>query len=1343
MELIVKDCREMLENINKHKVVKKVGEKLKIDIPDLTYRNGIIKMNKNTKLRYMNVIIPTNYGRPLDFKKLTEFSKKFPYFIVEVPKNILKKDENENKIENSIKIRYKRISGFVNMNDILFEIDKLKEKGLENGFIIKLLEKKYQKTIEEIKKYMIEWEKKYSSTKSKKISSEFKQGILITITESKILIHGITKIFQLPLLYKFCTTFMTLFINYDNFIKNSVFKKIFTGKNTINDKNVLENSYEYNEEIKLDLGKINYTYYDIEGYEEDEDGHNNNIDLENEEYNKKNKKAISLYSNENVVGKASLDQVDPNIYLTCEDAVPEKGTCADFCNDEYYFIRRLQLYDLKLFKPNKGIKGKYEKYTRSCQSKRQPAVLPFDPEKDPRIKRESYSFAIKYSSDPDSFQRWYICPKIWCPYCEIPIAESDIDKSTIKVRMTKEQGSTCKTAICPYGDHLVFIKDKENEEHIYPGFASKDIHPQGLCLPCCFKKSQSDPKKSGYAKFKKCLGEENESSKNVKEGQIYILGKGIPIEKNRYGKLNLELDRILKTNLETGYLGNKSGYLRKGIFHVKNNSFLSAISDIISCDKGNKSMDINKLKHILVEKLNETLFKSLHGGNLQNIFFNIENYKKFILNENIVIDHKYLWDYLQRENILVEEGLNIFIFENNNLLCPKGENIEFYYNKNRRNILLFKSNQYYEPIYYLEGLGKTAKIDCLFDFTREEIRKIYDISKEGCKNYDKIDWLELLKTNIKKYGIKIDNYTLTNGTDLQTTLNQLFLAIKDKKLTHKYLPEIQYMDTYNKVFGLKLNNGLYLPINTSKLDEKIKYKLVIDLNDINKLSFKDTLKYTNEIAKNTKIDCKINDKILDLKYKKNIIALVNKNNRFIPIEPELNKDKDLNISYLNYYSDIDESIFDKIEKTDNRIEVINKKKYEDETYIRLKFELAKFLQNKNNKIIQEKILELIDSNEKDIVKKRNIMYKLLDSIYSIIVSFKKDDIDYYEYTTPNKRIPCELRKAKNINKNNEIILSCEEDPHCVMTKKGCRLFVNETNLIHTDRKIDNYNFYLSKIVDELLRYRIKRYEILKDNIPVIVNKEYITENRNKYYVIHTNQSEEINDILDELYFNNDGILIDTKNLYEEITTKEIGFKKEKYLKTTIMNIENTGSDELSQNWIKILGEEYKVRLNTDDSLFTLLSKIINSKEFKENRNNQLIDIQFLKNKIIDYINTKKNKANILKLYSINKETNNIPNIDILKQTIMEYEYKGSEVDIDFISKIYDVNFIILDKKLKKNKVNLEIIKTKNYKTDYFVLLYRTNILDKNIYNLIQSRGKIIYRFNEFPEKFVKLIDSIH
>lgn len=1360
VEYTINDCKKFIEDINKNRIIKKIDEKSKIDLPEFKYTNGDIKLNNVTHIKYMNFIIPLNLGRQINFKSLYEFSKKFPYFIVDLPQTSLKKNKNEqkiNKLDNSLTIKYKRISGFANMNDILFEIDKLKEKDIETAIIIKLLEKKYHKSIEEIKAYLLEWEKRYASSKSSKISSEFKQGILVTITDNRILIKGITKIYQIPLIYNFFTTFMTLFVNYDNYLKNKNFKKIFTSKNINENAIVFENSYEYenNSNIKLNLNKINYADYDIETYN----------DIEEQYLDKNKDEEEDVKKNENLLGTKypgmiSVDDVGTDVKLTCDDAIPDKYTCKDTCNDEYYFIRRLQIFDPKLFKPSKNGKEEIKKYTKACQAKYQPVVLPFDPEKDPRIKRESYTYSVKYSSEPSLFERWYICPKAWCPICEIPIYENDIDPKTIKLRATKDKGRLCKTGKCPYGDHLVIIKEKSND--IYPGFLSKDSHPQGLCLPCCYKKPKNVPGTPAYASFKKCLGEENVENINTKNGEIYILGKGVPIEKNRYGKLTVDLERILKTRLDTGYLKNKAGYLRKGINHTKNNSFLSAIVDIINCDKLSPNLDVIKIKDMLIDKLTPELFKSLHSGNLQNIFYNIDNFKKYLLSEDIQITHKYLWDFLQRDNILVDEGVNIFIFENDHLLCPVGEDIQYFYKEDRQSIILVKSNIFYEPVYFVEGFDKTSRITCMYDNSREEIQKIYDISKEGCKEYFNIDWVAVLRDNVKKYDLKIDNENINNSANLQTTLNELLINIKNKKLSNEYLPVLQYMDSYNKVFGIELKNGLYLPIFPTKLNEKIKYKLVMNLNDINKLNFKDTIKYLTDINKNTKLNTKINHKILDLKNKKNIIALVDENNRFIPILPILNKDKTLKISNLNYYSDVDEALFDKIEQLDDRVDMINKKKFEDETFMRLKFELSKFLQLPSNKKFYDKILDIINSEKQNYSKNKASMYVLLNTIFSDLITTKKDDIDFYQYTSPNKRIPCFMRNINNKNNkkskqthfnNNEnnknikniellngnIKLGCEDDPHCVSEKGKCKLFLNQVNLIYKNRKINNYNFYLSKIVDELLRYKLKRNEILKDNIPIIINKEIIPENKNKYIIIHTLNTKDINNTIEKLYFDNKGIMINTKNLFEETTTKDIAFKKDKYLKTTIEKLNNTKSDELSTYWIQYLGNNFKIKLNVNDSLYYLLIQIINLNEFKNNRNNEKLDINDLKKIIINYFDEKKNKESILNLYYRNKNLKNTPDIELLKQEIMTEDYKGSEADLFIISIIFNINFIILDKRIKKNEKGFTIIKSKNYKTDYFVILYKTNILENFVYNLIHFKNKYLFKYNDLPNKFINLI----
>ncbi|NDA75093.1 MAG: hypothetical protein EBY27_03840, partial [Synechococcaceae bacterium WB8_3_299] len=170
-------------------------------------------------------------------------------------------------------------------------------------------------------------------------------------------------------------------------------------------------------------------------------------------------------------------------------------------------------------------------------------------------------------------------------------------------------------------------------------------------------------------------------------------------------------------------------------------------------------------------------------------------------NKDIHITHKYLWDLLQRPNILFEKGVNILIFENDSILCPFGENIKNFYDTSKDSIVIIKTGDKYEPIYYLQGNGKTAIHTCIFPPHKKEIVTIIDICKKECSSTYDINWINVLKDNINKYNINLDNIVISLGPDLQTVLNELLINIQNKKLNDGFLPSIQYLDSYNKVYA--------------------------------------------------------------------------------------------------------------------------------------------------------------------------------------------------------------------------------------------------------------------------------------------------------------------------------------------------------------------------------------------------------------------------------------------------------------------------------------------------------------------------------------------------------------
>ena len=133
--------------------------------------------------------------------------------------------------------------------------------------------------------------------------------------------------------------------------------------------------------------------------------------------------------------------------------------------------------------------NKFKAYSRICPSniKRQPVLLT-DQEKD-RIDREhpgSYDKAIKYGSSPDS-QYWYICPRYWSLRDNVSLTQEQVDSG--------EYGSIIPqdAKVVPPGGNIYefnssYHKDKDGKyKSLYPGYMESSKHPDGKCIPCCFK----------------------------------------------------------------------------------------------------------------------------------------------------------------------------------------------------------------------------------------------------------------------------------------------------------------------------------------------------------------------------------------------------------------------------------------------------------------------------------------------------------------------------------------------------------------------------------------------------------------------------------------------------------------------------------------------------------------------------------------------------------------------------------------------------------------------------------------------------------------------------------------
>jgi hypothetical protein len=575
-----------------------------------------------------------------------------------------------------------------------------------------------------------------------------------------------------------------------------------------------------------------------------------------------------------------------------------------------------------------------------------------------------------------------------------------------------------------------------------------------------------------------------------------------------------------------------------------------------------------------------------------------------------------------------------------------------------------------------------------------------------------------------------------------------------------------------------LKNGLFFPVNPSKLNDRLPYKDVFDFSKIKLLDLNTTVNYLNEISNKTSLECKVTNKILDIKSGNKIIAIVTQLNKIIPIISTNDNDKKLKVSNFNYFSDVDEALEQQIILIDKRIEKMNKKSFEDESYQRMRFELSKFLKTKENKNYFDDILNIIQTDEKDITKVRERLFKVLNEIYMNLLSFNNNSIDYQNYIRPNNRIPCFIRNViKNTDKKhkNIEIFSCSDDPHCVIDKNQCKLFLNKINLLDDQNNLDNYDFYLAMIIDELIRYKIKRYEILQDKIAYIIDKEKIEENPKKYIIIHNKSADDIEKMLDDLYKDNMGINMDIRKLFEESTTKIYSFNKDKYIlghsKFSFL------TERLPGKWEQLLSSNYLVQKNDNKSIFIPISYAISSLNNNTKNENSKLLIESIKKKICIFIekfssdkniidkisktlnskkNNEKNNKNekisttLLELYQnqLLNEKNNyklIVSEEKLRNDIMSETYNGCIIDIIIFSIIYNTNIIILNKRYYKDiRENYSIIGPEFGAFDNNILLFKSILSSESklyMYNIIKYYSKYVFKKNELPKKFVSFISK--
>ena len=666
------------------------------------------------------------------------------------------------------------------------------------------------------------------------------------------------------------------------------------------------------------------------------------------------------------------------------------------------------------------------------------------------------------------------------------------------------------------GDNVFYACNPENNNDFkYIGFLTKGKNPQGLCMPCCFKKNQLDTDNLQKKNFNQnCFNNNNEDNKNVineivgsniKE-KLYLINDIHKIHDNKYYMLPKSLDQIfnvinnLDINIKDHYFQNtKSGYYICFNPKTNDNSFISSIEYLFEIKYDVIISNINKQ---LNNNYNYFLF--LNNGDIKIMFKNISSYINYISTSDN-LDYSIIDDLLTLPNIIDNNGVNIYIFDYDEsvddyiLLCKNIENIIEYINSNKKNYFLIKKYNQYFPIVFIKN--DSSKNNINID------KFMYNNDNNNIVN------------NIFKY-YKFNCYS--NLLDFNYNLISKSLFYKFSLLDKIYHIKYQVIDISNKTNFLITHNNYIIPC----VNSGIIYNIDI-INDISSYlnTFEKTIIYLKKIYDESKNA--INILPVGIKYIKNkkdnniiitkIIININ-NNLFIPIINETftieNYKQNIKNIFIKYNidniefikddkKDINNIIFNSNIIYDDRNYFINYEKYKYEAYILFKIELSNIL--RNNKILYDIFYNLHTDN--DI---KQFLYFLSDKkLYNIYISEYEKTLDLkfkFDFIKIVDEIPnIDNYKVENYkqlcNKNNNTY-------HCIKDNDKYLLLLTKEILIE----------FINKITFEIINNEIFIKELLGIDYFYIKNfNNKFDFKYNKNQIIIDNQNINISNILSTLF----------------------------------------------------------------------------------------------------------------------------------------------------------------------------------------------------------------------------------
>lgn len=644
-------------------------------------------------------------------------------------------------------------------------------------------------------------------------------------------------------------------------------------------------------------------------------------------------------------------------------------------------------------------------------------------------------------------------------------------------------------------------------KHYNPGVLSHKTD-DGYCIPCCYGEWKSGLWQKNKEKCPAQIDDDDDAQPTqldekgrrrrkaqTKKQENYVMGiDKFPISQGRWGLLPFSVQSFLHTDnskciSKTNQVVTDPSIqclLRHGVEKSDTQSFVACLAAMYAYKQNLESIpSIAEFKDILVNTITLDMFIAYNNASLvatfkpkriniadidldkysntefintinmndtvqveflEDTIASFENFLKFLKNDQVVIDHNYLWDLAtQAHPNLMRDGYNLVILEipkddlrdNIQITCPTHSQSSLLYDPTKETVILImqtnKQGTYFEPISMYAEENQEIKMAFTEQTSPQNLKQI----------------LSIIQKTTNKYCTPLPSMPKQYFFEKNKSASAILFELKSVN----YEVNVQVLNYQGKVIGLYAilpqdkSIGIYIPCQPSS-ELPLLEKWWMEDDDL-WTDYENTRNRLYAVHKNTngKVLCKPMFKVLEDGM---IVGILTETNQFVQISPiseNIFPDDGLIEMDSHNYLVADKVIMTSQTPDIKRTETIRKIHQETQYYGLFRSIVRQTLQKYDNRALRQQITELLDYNNRTLSYREKLdnmiilLHKLIDNH---VIFAKMDD---------------------------QVL----DDMSKMCSSQECAIFT-EANMIYVPEKhllsgMDNSVIYYARVADELLRYR--------------------------------------------------------------------------------------------------------------------------------------------------------------------------------------------------------------------------------------------------------------------------------